>query len=215
MRKYLAFALASVALAATPAAAQTIDFEGGTACDSSCASFTEGGVTFSGAVGGSNLDVSNYGVQSDGQGLGVFSDTNGNYLIGDMSFTATAMTLSFGNDDQFFTVNGDLAMLQVFFNAILVGTVQVALNRDDIMNQNITYSGGAFDSFTFAYTNAAGNPFTGGGQANVGLTEVVDNITFRNGNAVPEPGTWAMMLVGFGAVGAAMRRRRKLLLQVA
>jgi hypothetical protein len=27
-------------------------------------------------------------------------------------------------------------------------------------------------------------------------------------NAVPEPGTWAMMLVGFGAAGYAMRRRR-------
>jgi hypothetical protein len=28
-------------------------------------------------------------------------------------------------------------------------------------------------------------------------------------NAVPEPGTWAMMLVGFGAAGYAMRRRRR------
>lgn len=27
--------------------------------------------------------------------------------------------------------------------------------------------------------------------------------------AVPEPGTWAMMIVGFGVAGAAMRRRRK------
>ena len=27
-------------------------------------------------------------------------------------------------------------------------------------------------------------------------------------NAVPEPATWAMMLVGFGAAGVAMRRRR-------
>jgi hypothetical protein len=26
---------------------------------------------------------------------------------------------------------------------------------------------------------------------------------------VPEPGTWAMMLLGFGAIGAAMRRNRK------
>jgi hypothetical protein len=25
---------------------------------------------------------------------------------------------------------------------------------------------------------------------------------------VPEPGTWAMMLIGFGAIGASMRRRR-------
>ena len=33
--------------------------------------------------------------------------------------------------------------------------------------------------------------------------------------AVPEPGTWAMMLLGFGVIGAAMRRRRQPLLQLA
>jgi hypothetical protein len=27
--------------------------------------------------------------------------------------------------------------------------------------------------------------------------------------AVPEPSTWAMMLLGFGAAGVALRRRRK------
>ena len=39
----------------------------------------------------------------------------------------------------------------------------------------------------------------------------------RNASAVPEPGTWAMMLMGFGAVGFAMRRTRvrKLLPQAA
>ena len=30
--------------------------------------------------------------------------------------------------------------------------------------------------------------------------------------AVPEPGTWAMMLIGFGAVGVAMRRRKPLVI---
>jgi hypothetical protein len=34
-------------------------------------------------------------------------------------------------------------------------------------------------------------------------------------NAVPEPGTWAMMLLGFGAAGFAMRRRRNALPQLA
>jgi hypothetical protein len=29
------------------------------------------------------------------------------------------------------------------------------------------------------------------------------------GPAVPEPATWAMMLVGFGAMGAVMRRRQR------
>ena len=35
------------------------------------------------------------------------------------------------------------------------------------------------------------------------------------GSPVPEPGTWAMMLLGFGAVGAGMRRRRRAVLQAA
>jgi len=32
-----------------------------------------------------------------------------------------------------------------------------------------------------------------------------------SGNVVPEPGTWAMLIAGFGLVGATMRRRRKTL----
>lgn len=35
-------------------------------------------------------------------------------------------------------------------------------------------------------------------------------VSFRSvAAAVPEPGTWAMMLVGFGAIGFSMRRRRQ------
>lgn len=33
------------------------------------------------------------------------------------------------------------------------------------------------------------------------------NVTFAAG-AIPEPATWGMMILGFGAVGAAVRRRR-------
>jgi hypothetical protein len=28
-------------------------------------------------------------------------------------------------------------------------------------------------------------------------------------SAVPEPGTWALMILGFGAVGLTMRRKRQ------
>jgi PEP-CTERM motif len=34
-------------------------------------------------------------------------------------------------------------------------------------------------------------------------------VNLRAGSAVPEPATWAMMLVGFGAMGVSMRRRRR------
>jgi hypothetical protein len=46
-----------------------------------------------------------------------------------------------------------------------------------------------------------------GGTANF---VVYDNITFGSVNpgGVPEPAAWAMMLAGFGLVGAAMRRRQ-------
>jgi hypothetical protein len=37
-------------------------------------------------------------------------------------------------------------------------------------------------------------------------------IPVNTNNGVPEPATWAMMLLGFGAVGYTMRRRRKVLL---
>jgi hypothetical protein len=42
-----------------------------------------------------------------------------------------------------------------------------------------------------------------------GLGSYGGNATFTPAAAVPEPGTWAMMLIGFGGIGYSMRRRRK------
>lgn len=36
----------------------------------------------------------------------------------------------------------------------------------------------------------------------------IGNVAYET-NAVPEPGTWALMLVGFGGLGAALRARRR------
>jgi hypothetical protein len=36
----------------------------------------------------------------------------------------------------------------------------------------------------------------------------VDNVSTNVGGAIPEPSTWALMILGFGAAGAGLRRRR-------
>ncbi len=202
-RSLLATLAAAATLAAFPATAETIDFETtpvGTYADGTVI----GGVTLGTALG-NGFSIGNYGVQSDGRGLAVFNDTNGNFLTGSLSGSATSISFDFGNDDPFFTNAGDLATLKLFNGLVQVGLATVVLNRDDVINQTIDYTGAAFNNFTFAYTDAAGNPFTGGGTALPGLTEVVDN--FRIDVAgVPEPSTWALMILGFGAVGGAIRR---------
>jgi hypothetical protein len=48
-----------------------------------------------------------------------------------------------------------------------------------------------------------------------GYTAYADNVTANgttyNFEAVPEPATWAMMIMGFGAAGSVVRRRRQAL----
>jgi hypothetical protein len=59
---------------------------------------------------------------------------------------------------------------------------------------------------------APGGAPGGGGSAPGGDTAVVTP-TPPVTSAVPEPGTWLMMLVGFGMIGSAMPRRRRRNLQ--
>lgn len=60
-------------------------------------------------------------------------------------------------------------------------------------------------SGTGAYAGATGS-FVGTGTVNNGVSPTVITLNFR---AVPEPATWAMMLVGFAGIGMAMRRRSR------
>jgi hypothetical protein len=38
---------------------------------------------------------------------------------------------------------------------------------------------------------------------------LIGRFDLASGSAVPEPGTWALMILGFGAVGGALRGRRQ------
>jgi hypothetical protein len=95
--------------------------------------------------------------------------------------------------------------------------------------------GGPLDAYTFFYSDSTTANFllnatgtSGWNQYNVtsnlaagksltgfaifGTTSgptYLDDFLINTGAAVPEPSTWAMMLLGFGAIGFAMRRSRR------
>ncbi|WP_337185890.1 PEPxxWA-CTERM sorting domain-containing protein [Phenylobacterium sp.] len=211
--RLLAALTAATALAAagTAHALTVIDFEGdvvGSVAEGfSAAGFPE--LVFYSDLG-AGLEIGDYGGQSDGKALAARPDDNGNFIRGEFTDGVHSfLSMTFGNDDPTFTNPGDRAVLTVFLAGTLVGQTFVVLNRNDVMDQTIGFTFGPFDSFTFAYTDAAGNPFTGGGGANVGLIEIIDNITFDTlAAAIPEPSAWGMMILGFGGVGGVLRRRR-------
>ena len=62
---------------------------------------------------------------------------------------------------------------------------------------NIVTAGNYTTKFTFE-----SGPFPAG-------DVVIDRAYIVAGNAVPEPGTWALMILGFGAAGAALRANRR------
>jgi len=72
-------------------------------------------------------------------------------------------------------------------------------------------------SATFAHTGstltvgwqASGAGWQGGDDESWGIDNIKIDYFTRGGNGVPEPAAWAMMIAGFGLVGAAMRKRNK------
>jgi hypothetical protein len=62
---------------------------------------------------------------------------------------------------------------------------------------NILTGGDYLTSFAFNSAQGAAGDF------------VVDRVYIVAGDVVPEPGTWALMILGFGSAGAALRMRRR------
>ena len=190
-------AIAATATIATVSAVPvTIDFENdGTGAQANGFSSVDApGVSFSDSDG-ADLSLANFGTQGDGNSLGIFGDDTTSFLIIDFDSAATSIEMAFGNDQVFGGNPATDALLEVFMNGALVGSVTVALNLDDIMNQTIAYSGAAFNQATFTYIAADGSIAT--------LIEIVDNITF---DAVPTPGSLA--LISLGLLMLVVRRRK-------
>lgn len=68
--------------------------------------------------------------------------------------------------------------------------------------------GFATQTLTFTTTTAGHLVFTEHGPSDQ-QGNLLDNVSLAGG--IPEPATWAMMLVGFGGLGAMLRHRRRML----
>ena len=195
----VAAAAVSVAGAIAPASAQSFSgtgnpatnaaFAGGaqqatfTTADQSFASYTEAGVTFGpGRV--SSQYSSNY------KSTGSYFDNNaGGFNVIDFSFSGptSAFAFNWGAADEIWT-------MEVFSGASTLASYAI----------NPTFGSNAKEYFGFSGANITSVRLTA---AATGDWVFIDNMTSAGGT-VPEPASWAMLIAGFGIVGASMRRRR-------
>ena len=199
--KGLVAAVAMLSFSSAASASTTITFEGqptGTVANG----YTLNGVAFS-AVGGGSPSIYSGAEVNGTRGLLAGADS-ASFIQMVFSGLNTDLSLAFGNDEtcniSSCVYNSDRAILSLFLNGAQVASTFVLFNQNNIADQRIGINGVIFNSATLAYGTANG----------IGtLNEAIDDITFSAAAAVPEPSTWAMMLIGFAGIGYSMRRRRR------
>lgn len=169
---------------------------------------------------GNTVDVSNITIQagiagaSGNDSSGLPSSTFANNLLNPQTVYSGGLSLSTaatGTGPQPFdyTINFD--------TPFLYDPTMGSLILDFLIPVDATVSGNGFGFLTFDTVNTLDDGiysvvdiFNGGATAGTLSTAgAITQFTSSQAAAVPEPATWAMMLVGFGAVGLSMRRRRR------
>lgn len=139
----------------------------------------------------------------------------------DFSYTGEQWRLGTSNDDRLTfeystnatsLTNGTWTAVSAldFLPAVTTGT-EGALNGNLAANQRslaatisgLSIASGANFAFRWTDLNSTGNDH--------GLA--IDDVSIRSqlaAGAVPEPATWAMMLLGFGAIGTVLRKRSRI-----
>ena len=188
--RFIAAAVSAALMAGAPASATVLNF------DELPTIFEESYPLAPGYLGfdWDNVRALNGINQGEGYGAGVVSSPNVIFNIFGLTaavssanpFTLNSAYFTSAFGDQIVTVAGYNGGTQVFsdsFQAFRAGPTLRAFPTLSIT------------SFTF---------FGHGNQI------VLDNVTVNQTGAVPEPASWAMMLAGFGAIGATLRRRGRM-----
>ena len=129
------------------------------------------------------------------------------------SFNTGSLTISATDGGPISITALDAAQTFTMSDRVLDFTVTGLTEAATTVSEEFTTAPGGADSFqTFNITTPGFTDlvsFTIAGVGSYPTTEfAVDNLVV-SGAAIPEPATWAVMLAGFGGVGAAMRSRRR------
>jgi choice-of-anchor C domain-containing protein len=215
MNKFNALLIAATAVVAAAGSASAVtlvngSFELGTDPGAGFTSEAAGSSAITGwTVGGFGVDyIGGYWMASDGVRSIDLSGTSSGSLSQTFATTVgTDYTVTFdlsGNPDggtgtklALTTISGSLPQLSTY-------TVTAANSRANMNWQTYSYTFTAFAAqSTLTFASFEYSPY-GPALDNVSVLE-----TDGSGATVPEPATWALMIGGFGLVGATARRRRQ------
>jgi hypothetical protein len=162
-------------------------------------------VTFSGFAGGPSYSALGVTITAEGQNLLALDSPNGTTgIIGDGSprpaLTAVfdVLTSSVSVDLGDFGSDPDELFLQAFgLGGVPLGESSLLISSSDASMHTLSISTSGISYVVFGSRSPSLN----------GSSVYADNLTFDA--PVPEPGTWAMMIAGFAALGWRIRRQRR------
>ena len=152
--------------------------------------FPVGSPNFTATPGPNGSFSGNFG--NSGIGSGTFTDT----------FTFTLPTNGFGSGSvttsaSTLFVSTDLDLTSVFINGTVAGLTKLNGGLyEAAFASMVPITAGQLNTLTVNYVSRGSGAY--GGQ-----------LSFVPAAAVPEPAAWAMMMLGMGAIGFAMRRKQK------